>query len=264
MKIPLDGQAILLEKMAAEYTDYIDLGITNCPKEFVYKISSKDESSDVVRAARVAAMAELNSGQIKKYAFDTRRIDQEWVRNPRVNLQYWHRANEFIDSDDQSKLTTFANLMSVLNDLKAEFGSQPEWFESYSRVLYDNVERILRIKQADLDIFKPQLTYLEQLIFARYRMSVEDLSKFGREEIRARILSKDEALLKRGDYLKQTGGIVKDSDNNKNDKQIVIDGNKTTQESIVNAIFGGTGMRRDGEKNVTRTITITINDKVTE
>jgi hypothetical protein len=258
--LPLDGKASLCEKIAQDYESYIDLGMTLCPTNPTYKIIAREENLGIKLEARLAAFKSFDSpAPIIKQAFDTRRVNQETDRNPRQNLQYWHRADAFIDKEDEGKLTIFANLMSILNDIKTDFGTQPEWFESYSRILYDNVHRILRIKQADLDIFKPQLSYLEQLVFARYRLSMEDLSKFSKEDIRAKLLSKDEALLKRGNYLNETGITKGSAVENKN---IVIDGSKTTQESLIQALFGGGAIRKDGEKNVSRTITITISDNV--
>lgn len=263
-QLPLDGKAILLEKMAVDFSSYVDMGLDHCPAEHVYRISSRDESLSVSRLSRMAALKEIRGGSkpIRKYAFDTRRIDQEHERNPRTNLQYWHRADAFIDAEDDVKLRRFAKLMTVLSDIKKKFGAEPEWFESYARVLYDTVHRILRIKQADLDIFKPQLSYLEQLVYARYRLSMEDIEKLSKTEIEENILSKDESLLKRGRYLAETGLVA--SGDGRNEK-LVIDGNKsTTQDSIINAIFGNNGIRREGEKTVERTITITIRDQVLE
>lgn len=196
-----------------------------------------------------------------KIAFDTRRVDQENDRNPRANLQYWHRTDPFITESDEKKLSTFARLMTCLNDIKDEFGTQPEWFESYARQLYDNVNRILRIKQGDLDIFGPQINYLEQLMTARYRMSMEELSNIELGTLKAKLLGKDEALIKRGNYMKEMG-LVADG---KKKENIIIDGNggKTTQDSIINAIFGNQPITSNG-KSAERTITITIKDNVLE
>jgi hypothetical protein len=74
------------------------------------------------------------------------------------------------------------------------------------------------------------------------------------------ILEKDEALLKRGTFVEQTGGLIK---NNNSSNQIVIDGN-STPKNIIEAIFGNNEFRRDGEKKVQRTITISITDEVKE
>jgi len=116
----------------------------------------------------------------------------------------------------------------------------------------------LRIKQGDLDIFRPQLAYLEQLVFMRYRLSLDNINKMSSDELKERILKKDENLKKRGTFNKITGGKTKPPG-----KDLAKDGNgAVTQEAIINAIFGNNNFRRDGEKNVTRTITITISDEV--
>lgn len=245
--------------MVDDFTEFAASNNTP-PSNFTYKINSADEGSDIHRQARLAAYASFEKPLIKN-AFDTRRINQETDRNPRTNLQYWHRTDPFIDDTDKSKLNTFAKLFNMLDNTKKKLGTQPEWFESYTRQLHDNVHRILRVKQADLDIFRPQLSYLEQLIYARYRLSMEDIEKLSEDELRDKILAKDEGLIGRNNYLKETTGT---DENNSNSLKITKDGlTKTTQESIINAIFGADGsFRKDGEKNVERTITITIRDNV--
>jgi hypothetical protein len=253
--LPLDAKITLLHKMAEDFEYYLSEGGATCPREQTYRFSSRDEDRGIVRIARSSALNSL-SKPITKVAFDTRRVDQEHDRNPRKNLQYYHRADAFIDEDDNSKLNKFAKLLNVVGEIKKDLGAEPEWFESYARQLHDQLTRILRVKQADLDIFKPQLSYLEQLLYARYRLNMDDLEKLSAVDLRARILSKDESLIKRGDYLRATG-VVDDKP-----KQIVVDGKQTTQESIVNAIFGGDNLRKDGERTVERTITIKIVDSI--
>jgi hypothetical protein len=256
--LPLDAKITLLQKMAEDFEYYVSEGGVTCPREQTYRFSSREEDRGVARLARSAALKCL-SKPIAKTAFDTRRVDQEHDRNPRKNLQYYHRADAFIDENDNGKLNKFAKLLNVVGEIKKDLGTEPEWFESYSRQLHDQLTRILRVKQADLDIFKPQLSYLEQLIYARYRLSMDDLDQLSAMELRARILSKDEALLKRGAYLKETGEV----EGPKN--IVVVDGNqKTTQDSIVNAIFGGNDLRKGGERMVERTVTIKIVDSVIE
>lgn len=259
MNLPLDAKAVLLAKMAEDFSFYAT-SRKGCPDRQSFTIVSREEDRSVSRDARTAALKSLGetkpAGAITKLAFDTRRIDQEHERNPRRNLQYYHRADAFIDDDLNKKLDKFASLMKVLDEIKNDFGAEPEWFDSYVRQLYNQVERALRVKQADLDIYEPQLAYLEQLLYARYRLTTDDLKRLSASDLKAKILSKDEDLVKRGAYLQETGGIKKD-------QRIVIDGNtKTTQESIVNAIFGANNLRKDGERTVERTITITIKDNV--
>ena len=261
-KLTVDGCVELINKLAS---DYVDISTSNklVPDALVYKIASRDESASVDRSARMAALKEIGSPKpIKKVAFDTRRFDQETVRNPRANLQNWIRSDQFIDDETQSKVNVFARMLKPLEELKQSFGSQPEWHNSYSRTLYDHVYRILRVKEADLDIFRPQLAYLEQLMFARYRLSMDELARIREADFKEAVLKKDEALLKRGAYLHMTespetkqAGLA---------SGMAKDGNGLTQESIVNAIFGNNNFRRDGEKTVERTITITIRDQVVE
>jgi hypothetical protein len=78
--------------------------------------------------------------------------------------------------------------------------------------------------------------------------------------IKKAILDKDEDLLKRGAYLYRTNDsdLQKSSGTNQN---MVVDGKASTQENIINAIFGNSDFRRNGEKKVQRTITITITDE---
>jgi hypothetical protein len=260
MKLPLDAKISLVEKMVDDYHFYAENGL-NCPRTQMFKIASVEEDEMVECSARLAALQAMQPRQLTKQAFDTRRIDQEHERNPRKNLQYYHRAEEFITTDDNERLNRFAKLHGITKEIRKDFGSEPEWFESYARQLDNHLTRILRIEQADLDIFQPQLNYLEQLVYARYRLTIEDLKKLGKEDIRAKILSKDEPLMKRGEYIKSTGGKSIDGE-----KQMVIDGNggSSTQESIINAIFGADkgSLRKDGDRTVERTITITIRDSV--
>jgi len=264
-KLPLDGNACLLSKLATDYeTLATDEGLSVVeallPKTRRYIIQHKQEPGGITREARKAVWRSMQPG-FKKVAFDTRRIDQENDRNPRTNLQYWQRSQQFLDSELQAKINIFGKVLGVLKGIKESFGTEPEYFESHSRVLYDQIERVLRIKQGDQEIFRPQVAYLEQLLYTRYRLSTEEIVRMSDDILRRRILDKDEALLKRGVYINETGREqVKMSSN-----PIVIDGNKrNTQQNIIEAIFGNTEFRRVGEKKVERTITITICDEVKE
>lgn len=257
--LPIDAKIALASEMVDDFC-ILSKSKTSIPPEKTYKIRSSEEDSSIGLSARTAALKTFQSPLVK-LAFDTRRVDQETERNPRTNLQYWHRTDPFIDESDQKKLEIFAKLYKIVNGLKSKLGSQQEWHESYVRQLYDNLNRILRIKQADLDIFRPQLSYLEQIIFARYRLSMENLEKYADVELEKALLKKDEALTGKHEYLKATEDkvdVVKDSGVSKNGLE------KTTQESIVNAIFGAANLRTNGEKTVERTITIKIVDNVVE
>ena len=262
MTLPLDAKIQVLSQLVDDFIECSTRG-AKIPKSKTYNIVSSQGGGMVKQAGRMAAFEAMQHQPLTKLAFDTRRVDQEGSRNPRKNLQYWHRTDPFIDEEDEGTLKNFAKLARVLTNLKKKFGTSPEWFESYARQLYDNVHRVLRVKEGDLDIFRPQLNYLEQLVFARYRLSMENIQKFSEENLADKIISKDEELLGRSAYLKETGselettgaisnGVIKDSMT------------KSTQESIVNAIFGAQGLRRDGERTVERTITIKIVENVVD
>jgi hypothetical protein len=270
MALPVNAKIELLDKLTDDFVHSVKTGVV--PATRTYQISVSEDTR-VRQSAREAALesiipcmisklaSDVGQNQITKVAFDTRRVDQEGTRNPRKNLQYWHRSDQFIEEEDEKKLKTFAKLAKVLTKMKTELGTSPEWFESYSRQLYDNVSRILRVKEADMDIFRPQLSYLEQLIFARYRLSMENLEKLSSEEIQDKILAKDEELIGRSAYLKETRG----EDENVNSIRIKdANGQPLTQDSIIQAIFGSGSLRKDGEKTVERTITITLRDNVIE
>lgn len=249
----------VLRKFAKFYERLAGEGKTKVPPSKISFTIKSNEDKLVKQASRRAALQKLtNKPALKKVAFDTRNIDQETQRNPRENLQYWHRSDPFITKEVQDKIDVYAKLMNVLDNIKEEYGTEPEYHSSYARVLHDNVSRILRIKQADNNIFEPQLAYLEQLLFTRYRLTTEEISKAGELKLKKAILSKDEPLQKRGIFIRNTEA------SEPKQEQIVIDGRqKNMQQGLVEAIFGGNNqLRREGEKIVERSITITIRDEV--
>jgi len=261
--LPLDGCVDLVGQLMSDFVK-LSKNKSAIPQKRIYKIASSAESPAIVSSARMAAFAAIsNRIPIKKYAFDTRRTNQEDERNPRSNLQYWSRSQQYIDEEDQKRLEAFARLISPLDGIKNKYGNHPEYFQSFARKLHESVKGVLKVKESDLDIFRPQLDYLEQLLYARYRLSLEDLTKMGSGAVEERLLSKDEDLLKRGSFINITGD--QEDNNQKHANKVMLkDGDKTglTQESIVNAIFGNNKLRREGEKTVERTITITIRDEV--
>jgi hypothetical protein len=250
-KLPFSGNAILLEKIATNYTKFIDSGTKEIPRNQIYKIACIEESSVVDRKARIAALNQLKG--FTKVAFDTRRTNQETDRNPRLNLQNWHRTDQFIDETDQKNIEILSKLIVPLNELKESFGSEPGWHKSYSRQLLDQVERALRVKVGDQDIHRSQFAYLEQLIFQRYRLSFEEISRMEKTAIKTKILDKDENLLKRGAFLHASEEEL----NKKSSQNMSVktgDNVQTTQEALIKAIFGGD----TGGKKGSKTITITI------
>lgn len=278
----------LLSKFAKDF--YTLTNSENLPATLSYTIKHREESGSVERSARKAALRGLitkpSTATLVKFALDTRRIDQENDRIPRSNLQYWHRTDEFISDEQQKKINSFSRLFSVLGGLREIYGASPDWHNSYSRVLYDSVDRALRISQADQDITDSQLSYLEQLLDARYRLRMTDLDSTSDHDLKNIILKKDETMVRRGEYPIQMNKIDKHSQVQdliakisqtpyQNTPQIIqaapvipeihnhiqVDGNRS--DSGINALLAGSGIvRKEGERTIERTITIKIRDEV--
>lgn len=261
--LPLDGCANLVDKLVDDFVISAENNY-RMPTKKIYKVVSSPEPDGIIRSARTAALKRIGHLKpIRKIAFDTRRMDQENERNPRINLQYWNRSQQFIDDEDQARLDTFAKLLRPLDKIKEKHGHHPEYFQSYARTLRDSIKRAIKVKEDDLDIFRPQLDYLEQLLFARYRLSLEGINKMAESAIYDKIIKRDENLIRRNAYLKATEDNEDNEDSYKKANQpIVKDSNGALNENLVNAIFGNNAFRREGENKVTRTITVTITDEV--
>jgi hypothetical protein len=264
--LPLDGCANLISNLVDDFASSARNG-SEMPSKKVYKVQASLEPGIVKRAARTAAMrAMLPPDELRKVAFDTRRINQETERVPRANLQYWNRSQQFLDEEAKNRIKSLAKLIKPLEMIRDKYGHHPEYFQSYARSLHDSVKRAIKVDEEELDIFRPQIDYLEQLLFARYRLSLEDLQKKQPKNIYDQLIKRDEDLIRRDAYLKVTNDAGDDGVK-QSSFSLGKDGNglnATTQDSIINAIFGNKDLRRDGEKKVERTITITIKDEVVE
>lgn len=256
-KLPFSGNAMLLEKIAINFNKFIDGDAKEIPQKQLYNVVCEEESPSIKRNARKTLFKSL--GGFEKVAFDVRRIDQELERNPRSNLQNWSRTDAFIDNEDQKNIEIFGKVFVSLGEIKDSFEREPGWHESYARQLYDQVERALRVKLGDMDIYRPQFAYLEQLIYNRYRLSKEQLIRMDKTAIKHKLLERDENLLKRGAFLHATA--VQGQSSKKAEMSMKTGDMPTTQESIVNAIFGKSDSVKTGDGPRTRTITITIKDE---
>ena len=107
---------------------------------------------------------------IVKMAFDTRRVNQDTTYIARRNLQTYHRSEAYIDNDSSKKIKTFFKVKTAVDSIKEDFNGDPEWLDSYARILSCALDRTLRIDQKDFDFFKPQLDYLQELLYLRYRL----------------------------------------------------------------------------------------------
>jgi hypothetical protein len=182
---------------------------------------------------------------LSKQAFDTRRVDQVNDRNPRGNLQYYHRSEPFIDDDLSNKLNRYMKVKAATDMIKDQYGTDPEWFDSYARVLSSAVDRTLRIEQKDGDFFKAAFDYLDELLYVRYRLSTDDISKKSENEIEKVILGKDERMTMKHFY-KTTSTPAQQSN-----------------DPLVERLLNGVKANADN-KDVERSVTISIRDKINE
>lgn len=199
---------------------------------------------------RKEAFSSLNSNMVK-LAFDTRRIDQEREFNPRRGLQNYNRSEAFITEAAITRIKSFKKLQSVLQDIRAQYERDPNWQDSYSRVLLNTVDGVLRINQNDGDFSDAQpsmgsFSYLEELLDVRYRLNNEGIEKKSSAELRNVILSRDESLTNKevNDLLE-----VKKSDVS-----------KESYDTLLERLFGGVRATKENPE-VERTVTITIKDK---
>lgn len=152
---------------------------------------------------RKYSLQEAKDGKLIKVAFDTRRINQEEDYNPRRGLQNYHRSEQFITETQLEKIGNFTKLKDVLEDLKKVYGREPEWQDSYCRVLLNTLDKTLRVVEQDGDYGDTQpavgsFDYVEELLYARYRLDVSNISKYGEEELKNILLLKDEAMVRSG------------------------------------------------------------------
>lgn len=208
---------------------------------------------------------------IVKLAFDTRRIDQETTYNPRRGLQSYHRSEPFVSDQMLNKISAFSKLSEILNELKLQYEKSPEWQDSYVRILCQAIDKGLRTIEADGDYSESQpsmasLSYLEELLHVRYRLTTDNLFKMANSELKNIILSKDESLT-RG---KISGAIIPS------------DVTKYSHEEMMMKMFASMAqimMQSKSESdfsklfdvkatvdnpNIERTITINIKDKFSE
>jgi len=217
----------------------------------VYELITKATANAKIRRlgslARQQALS-IDNG-IVKVAFDTRRINQETDRNPRGNLQYYHRSEPYIDDDMSEKLSYFMKVKTATDLLKDRYGKEPEWFDSYARILSTAVDRALRTEQKDADFYKAQFNYLDELLYVRYRLGTDDVKKMGEQDLERVILSRDEKLLHKHIYGMQQSTMAKTSD--------------SQPDPLIDKLMSGIKATSE-HKDVSRSITISVRDQINE
>jgi hypothetical protein len=239
----------LIEKLAADFKYFAEVQPDILPDQLTYQLTDSCPDPVLSRCRFAAFQKYVEQGQIVKQAFDTRKIDQQTERNPRGNLQYYHRSQAFIDEADAIRLENFKKLLEPLNNIKNKYAREPEYLNSYAKTLLETLENTLKVREGHFDVFKPQAEYLSQLLFLRYRLGFDELSKLSTSDLEKRILERDEALLKRGTVVQSLSAPV------------LKTGDQPLPENLIQALFQAP-TRKPGEKTVERTITITIKENV--
>jgi hypothetical protein len=223
----------------------------------IQTIIERGTSELKLRRAGIEARSILSP--IKKLAFDTRRINQETERNPRGNLQYYSRSEPFVDDKLAEKIGQYMKIKTAVDLLKERYGREPEWFNSYARILSAAVDRALRIEQKDGDFYKAQFDYLDELLYVRYRLSDHDLCKMGEMDLERTILGKDEKLLHKQVYGIQKKETRPSEETYSQKREVVKDG----QEPLIERLMGDVRASED-KPDIERSITITVRDKIND
>ena len=200
---------------------------------------------------RKDAFLSLSKDGLVKVAFDTRRVDQELDYNPRRGLQNYNRSEQFITEASGERIKCFSKLKDVLDNIKDEYERDPNWNDSYSRVLLNTVDGALRtnIKDKDFSDSQPSMgsfSYLEELLDVRYRLNPEGIQKKSATQLRKIILSKDDALIN-----KEVNDLIEVKKS---------DVGKESYDTLLNKLFDGARATAENPE-IERSITIVIKDK---
>ena len=198
--------------------------------------------------------------KLVKLAFDTRRIDQETTYVPRRNLQYYHRSAPFVDDETSNKIAYIMKVKTAVDLIKDKYHREPEWGDSYARVLSSAVDRALRTEQKDADFFKAQFNYLDELLYVRYRINHDDLMTMAEKDIERVILSRDENLLHKQIYgMTRPESIVKAEETLAKAQYPMI----KAEDPLVERLMGTVKASGDN-KSVERTVSITVRDQIND
>lgn len=159
----------------------------------IKQVHSSIEDRADAHELRVDALKNLAQPMVKN-AFDTRRINQDTYFNPRRNLQHYHRSEPFITKDAAEQIKTFFKLKTAVDSIKEDFTGDQDWLDSYARILSTALDRTLRVEQKDMDFFQPQMDYLNEMLYLRYRINENDINKMSEMELKSIILNRDEKL----------------------------------------------------------------------
>lgn len=217
------------------------------------RIHAHIEDRAEIREFRKTAFSMPNSTGFTKLALDTRRINQETDYNPRRNLQFYHRSEQFLNEKTAHKIKNLLKIKTATDMIKDRFDREPEWFDSYARVLNAALNRILRLEQQDNDYSVEQINYINELMYMRYRLTEDEITKLGEQDLEQIILGKDEQLVNKE--------VFADLKNRITNKTTSIPINTTFEYSMFEKLLSEVKATKEN-KNVKRSITITVNDSI--
>lgn len=194
----------------------------------------------------IRKQAFIGPNPLIKVAFDTRRIDQETQFNPRRGLQNYNRSEQFLTQVTAEKIVQLSKLRSIVEELKEKYGREPEWQDSYCRILLNTLNQALNSDPGETQASIGSLDYVEELLFTRYRLDMDGISKYADDTIRDIVLNKDEKLLRKGTLMPTK----------ENNKTIAIQGYDTLLDKLFNV------KATPDQPSIERTITITIKDSI--
>ncbi len=191
-----------------------------------------------------------------KNAFDTRRINQNTEFNPRRNLQYYQRSEPYIDEKTAEQIKLFFKVKVATDDIREEFIGEPDWLDSYTRILCNAIDQTLRVEQKDYDYSGPQLDYLSELLYVRYRLQAADIANATPALLRQAFLNKDEKLLRRAVFTNYKDGLNTQTVHQEQDIQKNSDVHKNIGVKNINTKGK---IKTKKNKDVDKSITININ-----
>jgi hypothetical protein len=221
----------------------------------IYQSICKSSEVVAVNKAALIIRSKYLTAPIVKVAFDTRHVDQEHDFIPRRNLQEYHNSQAFISENLENKIKNLLKLKDIVVSLRDKYGALPEWQDSYLRVLCNSIERCLRVSQKDGDITNTQpgsITYLEELLYLRYRIVVDQILDTSEETLVKILLNHDPQLRHHDSVLADTYKEAKSTNTSV----------KTTGNTkLADQILGGIQLNSENLE-VERVTTIVIKEKI--
>jgi len=165
-----------------------------------YAIDEHIEKAISSRKERQEKLAKALGRPMTKVAFDPKYFDSELEVNPRRNLQNFHSSSSIMSEEFSKKLGVCKRLYDITTKIKDKFEREPEYQESYCRVLYTRLERALRESAADSKYSGSQqslgsISHIEEIMYDRYRLSFDDIMDKSGDEVMNIIMARDPKLL---------------------------------------------------------------------